>query len=80
MSAFPNTSWTIICDHSGCFAQIGPAEDTTRAALRKRAAKTGWTTAVGQADRYPIRSWSDYCPAHKPAETAAVTAGEGQDR
>jgi hypothetical protein len=77
VSAFPSTSWTIMCDRLGCFEFIGPAEDTTRAALRKRAAKKGWTTAVGQAERYSIRSWTDFCPAHK--SEAAATMAEGKD-
>jgi hypothetical protein len=47
------------------------ASTTTLAALRKLAAKEGWTHVRGP---YGRKHDKDYCPAHKPAEAGGQAA------
>jgi hypothetical protein len=64
----------LTCDHPRCGQQfqgeegIPPTSGESRAALRKRAAKAGWTHV---RSNYGRRADKDYCPDHKPATTAA---------
>jgi hypothetical protein len=53
---------------------IPPTSGETRAALRKRAAKAGWTHVRSNLGwRYD----RDYCPEHKPAEAVQAAGTEG---
>jgi len=53
---------------------LRPTSGETRAAVRKRAAKAGWTHVRG---KFGHRADRDFCPDHKPAE-AAQAAGTGE--
>lgn len=65
MAAFQHTYFTLRCDESGCRAKFGPRE-IARAALRRQAAKAGWTHVRSVSGR---KHDDDYCPDHKPATT-----------
>ncbi|HEY2090154.1 MAG TPA: hypothetical protein VGH54_29550 [Mycobacterium sp.] len=68
MTAFEHRYYVLNCngDQHRCRAEFRGDLGETRAAVRKRAAKAGWTHV--HPDRHP-RSWDkDYCPEHKPAE------------
>jgi hypothetical protein len=77
MTAFEFRRVQLICNHPRCFKffdgkeGIPPTSGESRAAVRKRAAKAGWTHVRSNWGR---RADSDYCPEHKPAE-AALAAG-----
>jgi hypothetical protein len=78
VTAFEFRRVQLTCNHPGdCFQLfegeegIPPTSGETRAALRKRAAKAGWTHVRSPLGR---RYDHDYCPEHKPAE-AAQSAG-----
>lgn len=75
MSAHRYTDCRIDCDHPGCgkceFAGHFTVEATTAAEARRALKRAGWTVGVKSDDG----ERKDFCPAHKPAETAPV-AGE----
>lgn len=79
MSAYEYRRVELNCNHPGCYRPfhgeegIPPTSGESRAAVRKRAAKAGWTHVRGNWGR---RADRDYCPEHKPAEDAATAAGE----
>jgi hypothetical protein len=52
---------------------LRPTSGETRAALRKRAAKEGWTHDRSNWRRQADR---DFCPEHKPAEAAQPAGTE----
>jgi len=59
--------YALTCDRLGpaCLARFGPLHRaTSRAALRKLAAKQGWTRRHGNGGR---KYGEGFCPAHKPA-------------
>jgi len=53
---------------------LRPTSGETRAAVRKRAAKEGWTHVRG---KFGNRTGRDFCPDHKPAEAAQSAGTEG---
>lgn len=63
MTAFVYREFTLACDEAGCLAHYGPfGVERTRGALRKLAAKDGWTRVLSPSGRK--HDW-DYCPQHK---------------
>ena len=72
MSAFEFRRVQLACNHRGCYQSfdgeegIPPTSGETRAAVRKRAAKAGWTTV---RSNYGRRADRDFYPEHKPEET-----------
>lgn len=81
MTAFEWRQVELACNGGGCgrhFAGergLRPTSGETPAAVRKRAAKAGWTTVRGN---YGRRADRDYCPDHKPAEAAPAAGTEEQ--
>jgi hypothetical protein len=81
VSAFEFRRVQLVCNAGGCFQifqgeeGIPPTSGETRAAVRKRAAKAGWTHV--RRERTPRWSDRDFCPEHKPAEAAQVEGTEG---
>lgn len=75
MSAISYTAHVLNCDAPGCRASFRGDVITSRARLRKRAARTGWTHVRSVSGP---RHDDDYCPKHPPAEPemAATMAGE----
>jgi hypothetical protein len=80
VSAFEFRRVQLTCDQRCCHERfrgeegIPPTSGESRAAVRKRAAKAGWTTV---RSNYGRRADSDYCPQHKPAEAAQAAGTEG---
>jgi hypothetical protein len=72
MTAFEFRRVQLTCNHPHCFQRfdgeegIPPTSGESHAALRKRAAKAGWTHV--RKERTPRRYDRDFCPEHKPAE------------
>lgn len=81
MSAFEWRRVQLTCNHPRCGQRfdgeegIPPTSGESRAAVRKRAAKAGWTTV---RSNYGRRADRDYCPDHKSAEAALAAGTEGQ--
>lgn len=81
MTAFEFRRVELICNHLAPYCHrafqgeegIPPASGESRAAVRRRAAKAGWTTV---RSRYGPRAHRDYCPDHKPAEAAQAAGTE----
>ena len=77
MTVFEFRRCQLTCDDPRCFhffqgeEGIPPTSGETRAALRKRAAKEGWTHVRSNWGRQADR---DYCPEHKPAEAGGEAA------
>jgi hypothetical protein len=71
VTAYEFRRYELTCDGGGCHQRIvgetgiPPTSGESRAALRKRAAKAGWTHVRSNWGR---RADRDYCPEHKPAE------------
>jgi hypothetical protein len=73
VTAFEFRRVQLACNHRdpGCHQffdgeeGIPPTSGESRAAVRKRAAKAGWTVVRSNWGR---RADRDYCPEHKPAE------------
>lgn len=68
MSAYEYRWHELTCDGDSfrCRARLKGELTEGRAALRRRAAKDGWTHVHKE---YTPRGWDkDYCPEHKPAE------------
>jgi hypothetical protein len=82
VSAFEYRRVQLICDQRRCYQffqgeeGIPPSSGESRAAVRRRAAKAGWTHVRSNWGR---RADHDYCPDHKPAE-AAQSAGTENKR
>lgn len=82
MTAFEYRRVELSCNHLDPYCHqhfqgeegIPPTSGESRAAVRKRAARAGWTVV---RSNYGRRADRDYCPAHKPAE-AAQSAGTEQ--
>ncbi len=66
MSATEFKTYELNCDHLECRKYIQSTGAETRAALRKRAAKAGWTHV--HREGYMRSSDKDFCPDHKPEE------------
>ena len=65
MTAVEYREYTLQCDAARCYWQYGiPGRQVPRAALRKRAAKDGWTHVRSPRGR---KYDSDYCKEHRPA-------------
>jgi hypothetical protein len=82
VTAFEFRRVRLTCNGIACFQLfqgedgIPPTSGETRAALRKRAAKAGWTYVRSPSGRRYDR---DYCPEHKPGEAEAAPAtGTGE--
>lgn len=75
MTAYVYSRCELVCNHPRCGQQfqgaegIPPTSGESRAALRKRAVKAGWTHVRHDWGR---RADRDYCPEHKPATTTAT--------
>lgn len=70
MTAITYRDYTLLCDFAlpdggPCKSQYGPGE--SRSALRKAAAKEGWTFVRSDIAR---RLDLDFCAAHKPGAAA----------
>lgn len=82
MSAFEFRRVELTCNYRDPYCHqhfqgkegIPPTSGETRAAVRKRAAKAGWTHERSRLGR-PYDK--DYCPDHKPAEAALAARTEG---
>jgi hypothetical protein len=80
VTAFEWSQVELTCNGGRCGQQfegergLRPTSGETPAAVRKRAARAGWTHVRGKFGR---RADRDFCPAHKPAE-AAQSAGTEQ--
>lgn len=79
MTAFEWNQIELICNGGGCGQRfegergLRPTSGETRAAVRKRAVKAGWTHVRGKFGRSSDR---DFCPEHKPAEAAQAAGTE----
>lgn len=81
MTAFEFRRVELSCNHLDPYCHqrfqgeegIPPTSGESRAAVRKRAAKAGWTTVRSS---YGRRADRDYCPGHKPAEAAQAAGTE----
>jgi hypothetical protein len=79
VSAFEWSQVELSCNGGGCGQRfegargLRPTSGETRAAVRKRAARAGWTTVRGN---YSRRADRDFCPDHKPAEAAQPAGTE----
>jgi hypothetical protein len=75
MTAWEWRRCELTCNQPRCGEQfqgeegIPPTSGESRAALRKRAAKAGWTHVRSDWRRSADR---DYCPEHKPGPTTAT--------
>lgn len=71
MTAFEFRRVRLTCNHPYCHQHfqgeegIPPTSGESRAAVRKRAAKAGWSAV---RSNYGRRADRDYCPEHKPPE------------
>lgn len=74
MTAFEWSQVELTCNGGHCSQRfegergLRPTSGETRAAVRKRAARAGWTHVRG---KFGHRSDRDFCPAHKPAGTTS---------
>jgi hypothetical protein len=80
VTAFEFRKVDLTCNHPGGCRQhfqgeegIPPTSGESRAAVRKRAAKAGWTVVRSNWGR---RADRDYCPLHKPAEAVQAAGTE----
>jgi hypothetical protein len=77
VTAYEWTQVDLQCNASRCYERfegergLRPTSGETRAAVRKRAAKAGWTFVRSKLGRR--HDGRDFCPEHKPE--AAQTAG-----
>jgi hypothetical protein len=80
VTAFEFRKIQLACDQRHCYERfdgeegIPPTSGESRAAVRKRAAKAGWTHVRSNWGR---RADRDFCPEHKPAEAAQAAGTEG---
>jgi len=72
MSATEFRTYELNCDHPECRRYIQSTGAETRAALRKRVAKDGWTHV--HREGYMRSSDKDFCPHHNPDLTVRVRA------
>jgi hypothetical protein len=78
VTAFEFRRCELTCNHPRCGQffhgeeGIPPSSGESRAVLRKRAAKAGWTHVRSDWGR---RGDRDYCPEHKPATAAGTENG-----
>ena len=63
MTAYQYEEYKLLCDSGDCRARFGP-KPAKRAAVRRMAAKVGWTHVHDPGMPY----WrdTDFCPDHKP--------------
>lgn len=80
MTAYEWSQVELQCNAPRCYERftgergLRPTSGETRAALRERAVKAGWTVVRSDWGR---RADRDYCPEHKPGEQAeAAQAAE----
>lgn len=75
MTAREYRTYWLYCngDEYRCPQRLDSEPGEGLAALRKRAAKTGWTRVSSRLGR---KYDKDYCPDHKPAEAAQAAGTE----
>jgi hypothetical protein len=82
VTAYEWTQVELLCDAPGCYKRfegergLRPTSGETRAAVRKRAAKAGWTFVRSKLGRR--HDGRDFCPGHKPGEAATAAGTEAQ--
>jgi len=76
VTAYEHRTYWLYCngDESRCGRTLDSEPGEGLAALRKRAAKAGWTRVRSRLGR---KYDKDYCPDHKPAEVAQAAGTEG---
>jgi hypothetical protein len=71
MTALEYRDYQLICDGKECNERFYDGHETPRARLRLEARKAGWTHTRSCFGR---KYDDDFCPKHKPEETAENVA------